>query len=140
MLPALSPAIDVLTQRPRYYSFYAFLLDEFIRRGRPAPAELPGWRSMGRASSSFRLALICVGTRPHRPEHDRGRYAVGTNKTSGLAARELPAYDTQTDYIDSDLGGYGLYYRTVMAELGLIYLGGPGYLTPSTSSPKSARR
>ena len=129
ILPALSPAINVLTQRPRYYSFYAFLLDEFIRRGRPASRT--AWVAFYRPREFiFSLGAHLRGHAAHRPEHDRGRYAVGTNKTSGLAARELPAYDTQTDYIDSDLGGYGLYYRTVMAELGLIYLGGPGYLYP----------
>jgi hypothetical protein len=55
---------------------------------------------------------------------------VGTRKISRLAVKEAPTYHTQTDYIDSDLGGYGLYYRTVMAELELIYPGGPGYQYP----------
>lgn len=129
ILPTLSPAINVLTQRPRYYSFYAFLLDEFVRRGRPAT------RSAWVAFFRPREFIFSVGDhlRSHaetHPEHDRGRSAVGSNKTSALAIRELPTYDTQTSYIDSDLGGYGLYYRTVMAELELVYLGGAGYLYP----------
>lgn len=129
ILPTLSPAINVLTQRPRYYSFYAFLLDEFLRRERPKT------RSAWVAFYRPREFIFSVGDhlRAHataHPEHDRGRFAIGTNKTSGLAGRELPVYNTQTDYIDSELGGYGLYYRTVMAELELIYLGGPGYLYP----------
>ncbi|MBT4459841.1 MAG: hypothetical protein HOC56_16380 [Anaerolineae bacterium] len=32
--------------------------------------------------------------------------------------------------MDSPLGGYGLYYRTVMAEMGLILPGGPGLPAP----------
>jgi hypothetical protein len=35
ILPSLSPAINVLTYHPRYFSFYVFLLDEFWRRDRP---------------------------------------------------------------------------------------------------------
>ena len=42
----------------------------------------------------------------------------------GLAIKEQATYETQTYYIKTSLGGYGLYYRTVMAELGIIYPGG----------------
>jgi hypothetical protein len=52
---------------------------------------------------------------------------VGGQKTSPLAYRQLDVYDTTYDYIKSELGGYGLYYRSVIAELGLVYPGGPGF-------------
>jgi hypothetical protein len=56
--------------------------------------------------------------------------AVGSQKTEGQARRALPTYDKSYDYIKSDLGGFGLYYRSVIAELGLIYPGGRGFPYP----------
>ena len=35
ILPALSPGINVLTPHPRYWSFYAFVVDEFWNRDLP---------------------------------------------------------------------------------------------------------
>lgn len=35
ILPLLSPGINVLTPHPRYWSFYAFVIDEFWRRDLP---------------------------------------------------------------------------------------------------------
>lgn len=55
---------------------------------------------------------------------------VGGQKTGPLASQELSAYNTSTHYIESNLGGYGLYYRTVMAELGLIIPAVPGVDLP----------
>ena len=45
ILPTLSPGINVLTPHPRYWSFYAFVVDEFWRRDLP------------RTSASFRRFL-----------------------------------------------------------------------------------
>lgn len=129
ILPTLSPGINVLTQRPRYYSFYTFLLDEFIRRGRPASRA--AWVAFFRPREFiFALGAHLRGHIAAHPEHAPERSAVGTRKINRLAVNEKAAYNTQEDYIDSDLGGYGLYYRTVMAELEIIYLGGPGYQYP----------
>ncbi|NLE61566.1 MAG: hypothetical protein GX616_24705 [Planctomycetes bacterium] len=58
------------------------------------------------------------------------RNIVGGAKTQPLATRRAQSYNTGTDYIDSELGGYGLYYRSVMISLGLIYPGGPGFPYP----------
>ena len=44
ILPRLSPGINVLTIRPRYWSFYAFVLDECWRRELPrTKAALRAW-------------------------------------------------------------------------------------------------
>lgn len=120
ILPSLSPGINVLTIHPRYFSFYAFLLDEYWQRDLP--------RS-DKAFSAFyrpRECIFSIGAHLCRqPEHDRVATIVGSQKTSGLALQALPTYDPMFNYIKSDLGGYGLYYRSVMAELGVIYPGGP---------------
>lgn len=120
ILPSLSPGINVLTMHPRYFSFYVFLLDEFWQRELPRSDE---------AFSAFyrpRECIFSIGAHLcDRPEHDRVATIVGSQKTSGHAALHLPAYDPSFYYMKSDLGGYGLYYRSVMAELEVIYPGGP---------------
>lgn len=120
ILPTLSPGINVLTIHPRYFSFYVFLLDEYWRRDLPRSAE---------AFSRFYRLRECIfsigASLCEQPEHDRVTTIVGAQKTEGLARRALPAYDPGFNYIKSDLGGYGLYYRSVMAELEVIYPGGP---------------
>jgi hypothetical protein len=125
ILSALSPGINVLTFHPRYYSFYTFLLDEYWRRGRPGNAT--DFRSFYRA----REFIFSVGAHLcDRSEHVGTGRIVGSNKTASLAGQQRQAYNATYNYIKSPLGGYGLYYRSVMAEVGLIYPGGPGFLYP----------
>lgn len=125
ILPSLSPGINVLTIHPRYHSFYTFLLDEFWRRQRPGSRE--AWIRFYRPREFiFSLgAYFC-----DQPEHGDMRNVVGGAKTQPLASRRAAAYNTGTDYIDSELGGYGLYYRSVLISLGLILPGGPGFPIP----------
>lgn len=125
ILPSLSPSINVLTFHPRYHSFYVFLLDEFWQRDRP--------RSRSSLIQFYRPRefIFSVGSYLcDRPEHKQIGHIVGGQKTEPLATREHKQYLTNTDYIDSELGGYGLYYRTVMTELGIIYPGGQGFPYP----------
>ena len=125
ILPSLSPGINVLTFHPRYHSFYAFLLDEFWRRDRPRCRD--AWIAFFRP----REFIFSIGVYLcDRPEHGQMSNVVGGQKTGPLAGRHLAHYDTATHYIKSELGGYGLYYQTVMAELGIIYPGGPGFPLP----------
>ena len=125
ILPSLSPSINVLTFHPRYHSFYVFLLDEYWRRdlGRTEKEWIKFFRP--------REFIFSVGAHLcDQPEHSDMRHVVGGQKTEPLAAQALSEYPTHTHYIDSPLGGYGLYYRTVMAELGIIYPGGLGFKLP----------
>lgn len=125
ILPMLSPGINVLTVHPRYYSFYVFLLDEFWKRDRPRREK--AWEDFYRP----RECIFSIGVYLcDRPQHGNMRNVVGGRKTAPLAAQQLDAYDSQFDYIDSRLGGYGLYYRSVIAEMGLIYPGGAGFPYP----------
>lgn len=125
ILPTLSPTINVITNHPRYHSFYTFLLHEFWERDRPRSRD--AWVRFFRP----REFIFSVGTHLcDRPEHGDMPAAVGSQRTEGLARRALASYDTTFNYIKSDLGGYGLYYRSVIAGLGLIYPGGRGYPYP----------
>lgn len=129
ILPLLSPGINVLTFHPRYHSFYAFLLDEFMQ------SDLPSTGAAWKAFFRPREYIFSVGG--HLPEHVEAIEAhgnlghiVGGRATEGHARSEREFFEPKTHYIDSPYGGYGLYYRTVMAELGLIYPGGPGLPYP----------
>ncbi len=125
ILPALSPAINVLTIHPRYHSFYTFLLDEFWQRDLPRSRD--AWVRFYRP----REFIFSVGAYLcDQPEHGDLGTIVGGQKTAPLADQRLAAYDTTFNYIKSELGGYGLYYRSVIAQLGLVYPGGPGFPYP----------
>ncbi len=125
ILPTLVPSINVLTFHPRYHSFYIFLLDEYWRK------ELPRNRAAWKKFFRPREFIFSVGAYLcQQPEHGNMGNIVGGRKTKPLATQELPSYDTKTDYMDSPLGGFGLYYRTVMAELGLLHPGGRGLPYP----------
>lgn len=124
ILPSLSPSVNVLTFHPRYHSFYVFLLDEY-------------WQRIPEKSRNHWIAfyrpheyIYSLGIYLHENEHGELRNVVGGQETGPLASKGLKSYLSNFDYIDSDLGGYGLYYRTVMAEMGLIYPGGRGFPTP----------
>jgi hypothetical protein len=117
ILPKLSPGIVVQTVHPRYWSFYAFLLDEFWRR------DLPRTR---RDFSRFyrpREAIFAVGAhlcdRPEHPRDGQMQAIVGAIKAGALARQGPPVYDARFNYIKDALGGYGLYYSASMAAMGL---------------------
>lgn len=135
ILPALVPGINVLTFHPRYHSFYAFLLDEFWHQ------ELPHNSAAWRAFFRPRDFIFCLGAYLcDRTEHGEMRNIVGGQKTAAQAQSRLDSYPTTFPYIESDLGGYGLYYRSVMIELELIYPGGPGFPYPLDLPSEAGQR
>ncbi len=125
ILAALSPGINVLTPHPRYHSFYTFLLHEFWKRRRLRSHK--AWMQFYRPREFiFSLgAYLC-----EHKEHGGMDSIVGGQKTAPLARERRDTYNTAFNYIRSDLGGYGLYYRSVIIQLGLIYPGGPGFPYP----------
>jgi hypothetical protein len=125
ILPTLSPGINGLTIHPRYHSFYTFLLDKFWRRDRPRSRD--AWVRFYRPRE-FIFSVGCYLC--EQPEHGDLGTVVGGQKTGPLAARRQEHYDTTYNYIKSDLGGYGLYYGSVIAELGLVFPGGPRFPYP----------
>lgn len=125
ILPSLSPAINVQTLHPRYHAFYAFLLDEYWRQERKRSRR--DWSRFLRARESiFSIgASLC-----RQPEHGLLSGVVGSQKTASWAHEERKAYASINDYMQSDLGGYGLYYRVPMIQLGWILPGGRGLPYP----------
>ena len=126
ILPTLSPSINVLTFHPRYHSFYVFLLDEYWQRERPTKPEKLDQLSFVLVNLFILLVSIFV----IKMNMEICILLLEGRKQGPLASENRETYKTNVNYIQSKLGGYGLYYRTVMAELGLIYPGGRGYPYP----------
>jgi len=126
ILQTLSPGIYVLTIHPRYYSFYVFLLDEFLRSDR-----IHNWKSW---VTFFRPRDFTFSVGAHLcdcAEHIDIGNIVGSRKTSPLAKQGLDAYNTNYNYIKEDLGGYGLSSSTDagMLMLVLLFVSGPELYT-----------
>ncbi|GAA3945404.1 hypothetical protein [Actinoplanes auranticolor] len=119
LLAGLSPGVNVLTVHPRYWSFYAFLLDEFWAR------DLPRSRTAFRDFYRPREALYSFACQLcEQTEHETLTSGiVGSRRTYSVIGQE--EFDPAFDYIKEPLGGYGLYYRTVMETLGLVVLTDP---------------
>ena len=115
VLPRLSPGVNVLTIHPRYWSFYAFVLSEFWSRDLPrTKAALKAWYRPLECIYSVACSL-CDG-----PDH-RGT-PIGTRRINSVVARAPDGFDPRFDYMDSPMGGYGLYYAMVMQSVGLVAL------------------
>ena len=119
ILPALSPGINVLTIHPRYWSFYAFVLDDFWNR------ELPRNRATFTEFYRPREALFSMACHVcEAPEHKTlVANIVGSRRIAPLAGNEQ--FDPQFDYIKEPLGGYGLYYRSAMEATGALVIATP---------------
>ncbi|WP_229402929.1 hypothetical protein [Micromonospora okii] len=119
LLAGLSPGVNVLTVHPRYWSFYAFLLDEFWARDLPrSQAAFRDFYRPREALYSFACQLC------EQPEHETlTSGVVGSRRTYSVIGQDK--FDPAFDYIKEPLGGYGLYYRTVMESMGLVVLTDP---------------
>jgi hypothetical protein len=120
ILTWLSPGINVLTIHPRYWSFYAFVLDEFWA------ADLPRNRSAFRDFYRPREALFAFACQMcDRAEHATvGGKIVGSQRTAGRALHD-DQFDPSFNYIKEPLGGYGLYYRSAMELTELLTTADP---------------
>ena len=133
ILPSLSPGIIVQTTHPRYHSFYAFVLEEFWERSLP--------RTRAALIDFYRPCefVFSVGCQLcNRPAHEGTAGIIGSARTAALAAERRPEYDPGFEYIETPLGGLGLYYRGVMAEMGLTILGGNNIPVPLRSGEGEA--
>jgi hypothetical protein len=119
ILPALSPGINVLTIHPRYWSFYAWVLDDYWA------ADLP--RNRGSFVTFYRpreavfsmACHVCVA-----PEH--ATIAGNINGSRRISPKvQGSEFDPQFDYIKEPLGGYGLYYRSAMELTGALVVASP---------------
>lgn len=110
LTPVLLPGILELSRRARYFSFHAWLLHTFReRRFSPDSATLSGF--IKAREWDYGLAVL-------RCPHGCGSSPVGAQSLRPLAGQPGPY--PRGESVKSAFGGYGLYYRSPMAELGLV--------------------
>lgn len=110
IMPVLLPGILELTRRARYFSFYAFLLDEY--RDRRLAAD-PKSQSMFLRRREWDLGLA-VQRCPRRC----GSSPVGARRLGGTGRGPGPL--PRGESVQTAYGGYGLYYRSPMVQTGLV--------------------
>lgn len=111
LTPLLLPGVLELSVRARYFSFHTFLLDEY-RRQRLAADSRSLSAFIKRREWDFGLAvLLCP--------HDCGSVPVGADRLRPLLRQSEPPY-IRGESVESAFGGYGLYYRSPLAEFGVV--------------------
>lgn len=109
-MPLLLPGLLELSRRARYFSFHAYLLDEYRRRRFPAdPRSLSTF--IRRREWEFGLAV-------QRCPRRCGSSPVGKVKLGSLALESGPF--RRGESVESALGGYGLYYRSPLIDFGIV--------------------
>lgn len=111
LMPLLLPGVLELSVRARYFSFHAFLLDEYRRR-RMAPDNRSLSAFIKHREWEFGLAVLSC-------PHDCGSVPVGADRLRPLIRLTSPPYE-RGESVESPLGGYGLYYRSPLAEFGIV--------------------
>lgn len=115
ILPSLAPGINVLTEHPRYWSFYAFVVDQYWQERNAKKTRRDLFHYIKRKEAIFSAAGHNCPHK-HRPSQD----PIGSQKMRPLV-RENPAqYDADFPFVKSLGGGYLLYYGSVMQTMGII--------------------
>lgn len=127
ILPMLSPGINVLTPHPRYWSFYAFVVDEYWRSEPTSPSRKGLLEFLGRKESIFSAA----GHLCENPEHRASQFPIGGRRVWPLTQENPRNYDSGFPYMKSLGGGYRLYYSTVMQTTGVVRLADPTLNLPA---------
>lgn len=111
ILPGLLPGVLALSVRARYFSIYSFLIRRYSQRG--ARADNTGLDEFIRR----REFELCVAA--NLCPRCEAESVIG-NLVGRPAAAARPGAYARRNSIRTELGGYGLYYRSPMEELGLI--------------------
>ena len=111
ILPQLLPGILQLSERARYFSIYSWMLWQFAERRRPATTDELD-RFIRRREFELCLAMrLC--------KHCEAESAIGTlSARPHITAGEDPLQRGVS--VESSKGGFGLYYRTPLVELGAV--------------------
>ncbi len=111
VLPQLLPGILQLSERARYFSIYPWMLSQFAERRRPATTEELD-RFIRRREFELCLAMqLC--------KHCNAASAIGSRSASPpVTGGEDPLQRGLS--VKSSKGGFGLYYRSPLIELGAV--------------------
>jgi hypothetical protein len=113
IVPRLVPGILALSTRARYFSFHLFLLDEFTRRRLTPTRENQDIFFRTRELEYGAAVLLCSRCGPTAAP-------VGAQTLRGIVRRAKDEI-ARGFSVESELGGYGLYYRTPLRDLGLVH-------------------
>lgn len=113
ILPALLPGVLALSRRARYLSIYSFLLRRYERSAGQADNTALDVFIRSREFELSVAANLCSN-----PDCNASG-AIGNLIARPLVASAPSSYERQLS-IKTPLGGYGLYYRSPMEELGLV--------------------
>lgn len=111
LTPRLLPGILELSRQARYLSFHSFLLDRYRSLGMPAEGTSLS-TFIKRREWEYGLAVL-------KCPHNCKTIPVGANALRAMMAKHEPPYP-RGESVESPFGGYGLYYRSPMAELGIV--------------------
>jgi hypothetical protein len=114
IMPRLLPGILVLSQRARYFSFHAFLLSQYRRRNLPLNNNDLSLFIRRREFEYAVAVQLCPRGCGERPVG-----MVGKNRAAPAVEEHADAIPRR-ESVESHLGGYGLYYRTPMIEMGVV--------------------
>lgn len=110
LLPDLVPSVIEGANEARYFSLYAFLLDEYQKRRRPdRSADQELWFRQG--EWDYGLAVRLCGACESVP--------IGNQAIAPVINHHDDHLPRGTS-VESSYGGYGLYYQAVMDQLGLV--------------------
>jgi hypothetical protein len=117
IMPLLLPGVLVLSQRARLFSLYPFLVAEYQRLGgAPTNTALSAFLKEREFDYAVAVQLCPNGC------GDNSAGAVGADRARP-AAREVKAGAAtvpRQESVKSFLGGYGLYYRSPLTDLGVV--------------------
>ena len=111
IIPRLVPGVLANTRRARYLSFFAWLLHRFASQRR-TPTNKALSEFIKRHEHEFALAVLMC-------PRDCGASPLGSQQARPIVRRAPDAFG-RGESVESFLGGYGLYYRTTLRELGLV--------------------
>src|SRR6266511_2727350 len=114
IIPRLVPGVLALSRRARYFSFYAFLIHDY--QDRKLSASNNGLSTfMKRREYELALAVeLCPAGHANEAVASNGR-----QRAAPVVSRGTDSFP-RNESVDSYLGGYGLYYRSPMIDLGLV--------------------
>ncbi|MAG36471.1 MAG: hypothetical protein CL878_09540 [Dehalococcoidia bacterium] len=128
ILPRLVPGVLALSRRARYLSYYPFLLHEYQeRRLTSSNQALSDWIKAREYEYALAVQLCPRGC---------GSKAVSVvgRRRAAPAAQHADGVIARGESVQSFLGGYGLYYRTPLTDLGLVAPAGSS-LSDDTLTP-----
>jgi hypothetical protein len=117
IMPLLLPGVLVLSQRARLFSLYPFLVAEYQRLG---GATTNTALSTFLKEREFDYAVAVQLCPNGCGDNSAGAVGADRARPAGREAKAGAATVPRQESVESFLGGYGLYYRSPLTDLGVV--------------------